>query len=98
MSPAHMTFAGPAGDMKAFLKQLEEEGIFNRALDTKGVAYHSSVLQPLLPELIKCEWPLVCLVCRAHAVHAGLLISHKMSFYCPFLRMSGTKTAIAHLA
>ena len=44
--------------MKAFLKQLEAEGIFNRALDTNGVPYHSSVLQPLLPELTECECPL----------------------------------------
>ena len=36
------------------MKQLEAEEIFNRALDTNGVPYHSAVLQPLLPELTQC--------------------------------------------
>ena len=37
--------------MKAFVAQLEGEGIFARALETNGVPYHSPVLQPLLAEL-----------------------------------------------
>ncbi|KAK9803511.1 hypothetical protein WJX73_000573, partial [Symbiochloris irregularis] len=50
-SPTSTTVAGPADDVKRFLKDLEAEDIFNRVLDTNGVPYHSSVLQPLLPEL-----------------------------------------------
>lgn len=52
-----MRAAGPAEDVKAFLKELEAEDVFNRALDTNGVPYHSSVLQPLLPELTECMCP-----------------------------------------
>ena len=57
-------WAGPATDVKAFLKELEAEDIFNRALDTNGVPYHSAVLQPLLPELSKCK-SLSCVLCIA---------------------------------
>ena len=49
--------AGPVNEVRAFLRQLEEEDVFNRALDTNGVPYHSPVLQPLLPELTKCMLP-----------------------------------------
>ena len=50
-----LQMAGPAEEVRELVKQLEAENIFARALDTNGVPYHSSVLQPLLPELDKCE-------------------------------------------
>ena len=50
-SPSSTTVSGPAEDVRAFLKELDAEGIFARALDTNGVPYHSPRLEPLLPEL-----------------------------------------------
>ena len=47
--------AGPTADVKAFVSQLESEGIFARALETNGVPYHSPVLEPLLAELSESE-------------------------------------------
>ena len=47
--------AGPAEDVQLFIEQLDKENIFARALDTKGVPYHSAALDPLLEELGECE-------------------------------------------
>ncbi len=43
--------AGPEGDLKPLLEQLKAEGVFVRELDTRGLAFHSPVLQSHLPEL-----------------------------------------------
>lgn len=50
-SPSSTTVSGPAEAVRAFLKELDAEGIFARALETNGVPYHSPRLEPLLPEL-----------------------------------------------
>jgi hypothetical protein len=42
---------GPEEDLKPLLEQLKTEGVFVRELDTRGLAFHSPVLQPHLPEL-----------------------------------------------
>lgn len=46
---------GPADEVKAFVKQLDLENVFARALETNGVPYHSPQLDPLLSELDKSE-------------------------------------------
>jgi fatty acid synthase len=43
--------AGPEEDLKPLLEELKAEGIFVRELDTRGLAFHSPVLQPHLAEL-----------------------------------------------
>jgi hypothetical protein len=42
---------GPEGDLKPLLEQLKAEGVFVRELDTRGLAFHSPVLQSHLLEL-----------------------------------------------
>lgn len=56
-SPSSTTVSGPAEDVRAFLKELDAEGIFARALETNGVPYHSPTLEPLLGELDACKQP-----------------------------------------
>lgn len=43
--------AGPEEDIKPLLEQLKAENVFVRELDTRGLAFHSPVLQPHLGEL-----------------------------------------------
>ena len=43
--------AGPEEDIKPLLEELKAEGVFVRELDTRGLAFHSPVLQPHLAEL-----------------------------------------------
>ena len=43
--------AGPEEDIKPLLEQLKAEGVFVRELDTRGLAFHSPVLRPHLPQL-----------------------------------------------
>ena len=43
--------SGPEEDIKPLLEALKAEGVFVRELDTRGLAFHSPVLQPHLPEL-----------------------------------------------
>ncbi|EIE23140.1 hypothetical protein COCSUDRAFT_47508 [Coccomyxa subellipsoidea C-169] len=50
-SPTSTTLSGPEGDLKPLLEQLKAEGVFVRELDTRGLAFHSPVLQSHLPEL-----------------------------------------------
>ena len=50
-----MLSAGPAEEVRAFVKELDQESIFARTVDTNGVPYHSPALEPLLPELAACE-------------------------------------------
>ena len=47
--------AGPEEDIKPLLEQLKAEGVFVRELDTRGLAFHSPVLQPHLGELKEGE-------------------------------------------
>ena len=47
--------AGPEEDIKPLLEQLKAENVFVRELDTRGLAFHSPVLQPHLGELKKGE-------------------------------------------
>lgn len=49
------------------LKQLEAEEVFNRALDTNGVPYHSPELDPLLNELRTCTTARALILQCAHA-------------------------------
>lgn len=53
---ADVCSAGPAEEVKAFVKQLDMENIFARALDTSGVPYHSPQLDPLLAELDRSKY------------------------------------------
>ncbi|EIE22203.1 ketoacyl-synt-domain-containing protein [Coccomyxa subellipsoidea C-169] len=50
-SPICTTLSGPEADLKPLLEQLKADGVFVRELDTRGLAYHSPILQPHLPEL-----------------------------------------------
>ena len=43
--------AGPEEDLKPLLEVLKAEGVFVRELDTRGLAFHSPILQGHLPEL-----------------------------------------------
>ena len=73
-------FAGPADDVKALLKELEAEEVFNRALDTNGVPYHSSVLQPLLPELQKSEVLFLGACIQTPAIYLQLISMYVLGF------------------
>lgn len=42
---------GPKEELQPLLEALKEEGVFVRELSTCDVAYHSPLLDPLLPEL-----------------------------------------------
>jgi len=48
----HLWCAGPAGDVRALLHELDAENVFARELTTNEVAWHSSFLDPVLPELL----------------------------------------------
>ena len=65
--------SGPAGEVKKILRNLEAEGIFNRALDTNSVPYHSPSLDPLLPELQSCMLmqQIECLLQSDLDIHGG---------------------------
>lgn len=43
--------AGPEEELQPLLEALKAEGVFVRELSTCGVAYHSPLLDPLLPQL-----------------------------------------------
>lgn len=75
--------AGPAEEVRELVKQLEAENIFARALDTNGVPYHSSVLQPLLPELDRCK-PLFPHLCIASLKSLNLTWQHLPLYFYPF--------------
>ena len=46
---------GPEEEIKPLLEQLKAEGVFVLELDTRGLAFHSPVLQPHLGELKEGE-------------------------------------------
>ena len=46
---------GPEEEIKPLLEQLKADGVFVRELDTRGLAFHSPVLQPHLGELKEGE-------------------------------------------
>ena len=46
---------GPEDEIKPLLEQLKAEGVFVRELDTRGLAFHSPVLQSHLGELKEGE-------------------------------------------
>ncbi|CAK0786732.1 hypothetical protein CVIRNUC_009946 [Coccomyxa viridis] len=50
-SPNSVTLSGPEEEIKPLLEQLKAEGVFVRELDTRGLAFHSPVLQSHLGEL-----------------------------------------------
>lgn len=45
--------AGPADEIGCIIKDLQQEGVFVREVETLGLAYHSPALEPLLPFLKK---------------------------------------------
>ena len=49
---------GPEEEIKPLLEQLKAEGVFVRELDTRGLAFHSPVLQSHLGELKEGERPI----------------------------------------
>ena len=49
---------GPEEEIKPLLEQLKAEGVFVRELDTRGLAFHSPVLQSHLGELKEGEQPI----------------------------------------
>ncbi|KAJ1522505.1 hypothetical protein ONE63_001695 [Megalurothrips usitatus] len=50
-SSTSCTLSGPAEDVEHFVKQLSEEGVFARAVDVAGIAYHSRYIQAAGPFL-----------------------------------------------
>lgn len=51
--------AGPEEELQPLLEALKAEGVFVRELSTCGVAYHSPLLDPLLPQLTAGERPAI---------------------------------------
>ena len=49
--------AGPADELKPILKELADEGVFMRELDTGGQAFHSPMLAPTVDDLRAREHP-----------------------------------------
>ncbi|EIE19938.1 hypothetical protein COCSUDRAFT_44339 [Coccomyxa subellipsoidea C-169] len=50
-SPTSTTLSGPKKELQPVLDALKAEGVFVRALSTCEVAYHSPLLDPVLPQL-----------------------------------------------
>ncbi|KAJ1522851.1 hypothetical protein ONE63_001999 [Megalurothrips usitatus] len=50
-SATSCTLSGPAEDVKTFVKQLSDEGVFARAVNVSDIAYHSRYIQPAAPFL-----------------------------------------------
>ena len=50
-SMVSVVVAGPAEEVSGLLEKLLAEGVFTKAVDTQGIAYHSPLLQPLTEEL-----------------------------------------------
>ena len=48
-SESQVSVTGPAQELRPLLDVLKEEGVFVRELSTCDVAYHSPLLDPLLP-------------------------------------------------
>lgn len=74
--------AGPAAELKPLLKELADEGIFMRELDTKGQAFHSPMLAPSVADLRSREH--ICLICSW--VSLSLLLARILSLpdFCFF--------------
>ncbi|KAF2964726.1 hypothetical protein GQX73_g8837 [Xylaria multiplex] len=52
-SPSNCTLSGPEKSIDFLKERLEEDGIFARKLNT-GVAYHSTMMESAVEELIRC--------------------------------------------
>ncbi|XP_046820631.1 fatty acid synthase-like [Vespa crabro] len=47
------TISGPTESIKAFVKELQEKGIFAKIVPTSNIAYHSRYIAPAGPKLLK---------------------------------------------
>ncbi|XP_046820195.1 fatty acid synthase-like [Vespa crabro] len=47
------TISGPTESIKAFVKELQEKGIFAKTVPTSNIAYHSRYIAPAGPKLLK---------------------------------------------
>lgn len=52
-SPDSCTISGPVEDMKVFVKELQDQGIFARLVNVANIAYHSRYIKPAGPLLLK---------------------------------------------
>ena len=46
------TLTGPVESVKTFVQKLQEEGIFAKAVNVAGIAYHSKYIEPVGPKLL----------------------------------------------
>lgn len=52
-SPTSCTVSGPVESINAFVDQLKLEGIFAKAVNVSGIAYHGRYIQKAGPTLLK---------------------------------------------